>query len=53
MTSSKTSHAREADLVAKHINGRLHSLTTAPSRVLERSSKTRLVTSWITTKLEH
>ena len=53
MTSSKTSHAGVAELVAKHINGRLHSLTTPASRVLEKSSKTRLVTYWITKKLDH
>jgi hypothetical protein len=53
MISSKTSHAGEAELVAKHLNGRLNSLTTAASRVLERSSMTRLVTYWITKKLDH
>ena len=53
MTSHKTTHAGKAELVAKHLNGRLNSLIVAESRVLEKSSKTRLVTYWITKKLDH
>ena len=53
MIRHKTSHAGEAELAAKHLNGRLNSLIMAASRVLEKSSKTRVVTYWITKKLDH
>ena len=53
MTSRKTTHAGKAELVGKHLNGRLNCLIVSESRVLEKSSKIRLVTYWITKKLDH
>ena len=53
MTRRKTTHAGKAELAAKHLNGRLNCLIVTESRVLEKSSKKRLVTYWITKKLDH